>query len=81
MDAPLTPAADGRQSDLMYLTGTTQAELQRLRDEVLSCDKESIRALAPYLEAVFETDYRSALGDEDMIEKERDLFKEIKAFA
>ena len=81
LDAPLTPAADGRQSDLMYMAGTTKEELQKLRDEVLSCDKEAIRALLPYLEAIFETDYRSALGDESVIEKEKDLFKEIKAFA
>lgn len=78
LDAPLTPAADGRQSDMMYLAGETQDKLQKLRDEVLSCDREAIRALVPYLEAVFEKDYRCALGDEEIIGKEQDLFKEIK---
>lgn len=81
LDAPLTPAADGRQSDMMYLAGETQDKLQKLRDEVLSCDREAIRALVPYLEAVFEKDYRCALGDEEIIGKEQDLFKEIKTLA
>lgn len=81
LDAPLNPAADGRQSDLMYLAGITQEELEKIRQEVLSCDKETIRALVPYLEAIFAEDYRSALGDEDVIEREKGLFKEIKAFA
>ena len=79
LDAPLTPAADGRQSDLMYQTGNTQEELQRLREEVLSCDQEAIRALVPYLEAIFAEDYKSALGDEDVIERDKNLFREIKA--
>lgn len=81
LDAPLTPAADGAQSDLMYRCGITEEELQKQRDEVLACNKDAIRALVPYLEAIFDVDCKSALGDEDVIEKEKDLFKVIRSLA
>ncbi|MDO5155221.1 MAG: insulinase family protein [Eubacteriales bacterium] len=81
LDTPLTPAADGKQSDVMYRAGVSQEQMQKIRDEVLSCNQEAIQRLAPYMEAIFETEYRSALGDEDVIERDKKLFKEIKTLA
>lgn len=78
LDAPLTPSADGAYSFLLYLSGVTQEDLQRERDEVLSVDAMRIRELAPYVEAVVSQKVIAALGDEEVIAKEGDLFDVVK---
>ena len=78
MDAPMTPSAEGAYNFICYLSGVTEEQLQKDRNEVLSTDVASIRNLAPYLEAVLSKEFIAALGDEEMIQKESDLFKEIK---
>lgn len=78
LDAPLTPSADGAFSFLMYEIGMTQEQLQKDRDEVLACTVADIQKLAPYIEAILDTDYRCALGNEDVIEENKNLFDEVK---
>lgn len=78
LDAPMTPSAEGAFSFACYLSGVTQDQLQRERDEILATDVEAIRKLAPHIEAVLSYDCLAALGDEDVIERETALFREIK---
>ncbi len=79
MDAPLTPVAQGRRSLLAALVGPTYEEIQQAREEVLAADQESIRALAPYLEAVL-SDYRiCAIGNEENLKQESALFGRLEA--
>lgn len=78
LDAPMTPSAEGAYDFICYLSGVTEEQLQKDRDEVLAADVEAIRKLAPLVEAITQTDIICAIGDENMIQKESDLFKEIK---
>lgn len=78
LDTPMTPSGEGAYSFLCYLSGLTDEQLQRDRDEILATDGKTIRELAPYLEAVLSKDCIAALGDEQMIQKEAGLFAGVK---
>ncbi len=79
MDAPLTPASQGRRSLSAKLCGITQEMLQKDRDEVLNADVESIRALAPLLDAALDGAHCCAIGNEEKIREESDLFGYMEA--
>ena len=78
LDAPMTPSGEGSYSFLCYLSGITDEQLQKDRDEVLATDVKAIRKLAPYLEAVLSKETIAALGDEEKIQKEAKMFAETK---
>lgn len=78
LDAPLTPSAEGAYDFMCYLSGVTDEQLQKDRDEVLSTDVEEIRNLAPLIKAATEKDIICAIGDENVIQREDTLFAEIK---
>ncbi|MCC8142295.1 MAG: insulinase family protein [Lachnospiraceae bacterium] len=79
MDAPLTPAAQGRRSLVAKLCGITQEMLQRDRDEVLNAGVQDIRDLAPLLDAVLDGAYCCAIGNEEKIRQEAELFDHTEA--
>lgn len=74
LDVPRNPMAEGSYSMRAYMSGITEKDLQRERDEVLSCNPGTIRALAPLIEAVLEDANICVLGNEGRIEEEKDLF-------
>ncbi|MCD7981777.1 MAG: insulinase family protein [Clostridiales bacterium] len=75
MDAPLSPAAMGRRSLLARLNGTTFEMIQRDRDEVLAADCQSIRDLAEWLKAVLSDARICAIGNEEKLKQESDIFQ------
>ena len=77
LDTPLTPSAEGTVSYACYVTGVTEEDLQRERDEILACKASSIRELAPYVEAVTASGIICAIGDEKKIEEAKGSFKNI----
>ncbi len=77
LDTPLTPSAEGSYSFASYLMNTTDEDIQKNRDEVLSADIEAIRALAPYVEAATLGGVICAIGGEGKIEAVKDNFKEV----
>lgn len=76
-DAPLTPSAEGNFSYVAYLMGLTDDDLQKDREKILETDVNTIRSLAPYIEAVTEEDVICAIGDEGKIESAKNNFKEV----
>ncbi len=76
-DAPLTPSAEGNFSYVAYLMGLTDDDLQKDREKILETDVNTIRSLAPYIEAVTEEGVICAIGDEGKIESEKNNFKEV----
>lgn len=78
MDTPLEPDDLGERSFQAYLLGRTEAELQKYRDQVLSCDQETIRSLAPYVRCVVDAGNNCTIGNEDKLEEAKDKFKEIR---
>lgn len=81
LDMPMTPSAEGSYCFTCYLLGIDNEQLQKDRDEILSCDVEAIKALAPYIEAIINENKIAALGNEDVISKEAELFKEVRTLA
>ena len=78
MDAPMNSRAKGNFSNAAFLTGVTDQDLQKERDQVLACKPEDIRALAPYMEAIISTGAVAAIGGEDKIRENKDCFLSIK---
>ena len=78
MDAPLTPVSQGRRSLTAKLTGLTYEQLQKDRDEVLTADQQSIRDLAGLLDAVADTAHICAIGSEEKLKQEAELFDHLE---
>ncbi len=79
MDTPMNPSAKGARSLGAYLSGVTELDLQRERDEVLSATVDDIRALADIVQSVLNAQLLCVIGNENKIEEEKELFKEVKA--
>ena len=78
IDTPLNPSAKGMRSMMAYLTKLTLEDIQRERDEVLCAGEQDIRALEPLITAVLSEENICVIGNETMLEKESDLFMEVK---
>lgn len=78
LDTPLTPRARGTRSYSAYMTGLTEEEVQRERDEVLSADGEKIRKMAELIEAILSDGYICVLGSEEKIKQSEDLFDTVR---
>lgn len=77
MDVPLTPSGKGARSLSAYLSGITEAILQKERDEVLGADAKDIRELAKYVEAFMSDECFCTVGNEDKIKGEKELFASV----
>ena len=73
----MSPSAKGARSLTAWLSGLTMEQIQKERDELLSADAESIRALAPAIRAVLDQHYICVIGNETKIEENKELFEEI----
>ncbi|MCR5509255.1 MAG: insulinase family protein [Lachnospiraceae bacterium] len=74
MDVPLTPRARGSRSMSIFLSDDSFENLQKERDEVLGATKEDIRKLADCVESVINEGNICVLGEEELIDKESELF-------
>ncbi len=77
MDTPMNPSAKGARSLSAYLSGVSELDLQKERDEVLSAGVEDIRALADIVQAVLDNQLICVIGNENKIEENKELFKTI----
>lgn len=78
LDTPLTPQSKGKRSLSMYLAGVTEEELQKERDQVLNVTMDDIRALHKEVKAVIDAGYICVIGNEEKINANKDMFKEVK---
>lgn len=78
LDAPLSPAAKGIRSMSAYLSGLTDTDAQRERDEILRAVPEDIRALEPLVESVLADDCLCVIGNEDILEKNEEMFLHLE---
>lgn len=79
LDTPMTPSAEGAFSFLCYVSGITDEQLQKDRDEVLSTNVEVIRSMASYIREALQSDIICALGDEEKIKEAGDSFGEVRS--
>lgn len=78
IDTPLTPSMFGMASMRAYLSGISDADRQKSRNEILDAEEEDIRALAPAVEAVLKENYLCAIGGTEAVERDSDLFLHIE---
>ncbi len=78
MDTPLTASLFGSVSMRAYMSGTTQEQLQKERDEILCATQEDIRRTAPLLRAMLKDDAFCVVGSERSISREKDIFKTVE---
>ena len=79
MDTPLTPSAKGARSMSAWMTGLSFQDVQKERDEVLSCGCAQIRALAPYLKAILSQNCLCVIGNEEKLEEQKDMFGRLES--
>ena len=77
-DVPMTPATKGSRSLGAYLSNLEFADVQKERDQLLSCTQEDIRALADYMDAVMKEHAICVVGNGQMIEENKDMFGVIE---
>jgi Zn-dependent M16 (insulinase) family peptidase len=78
LDSPLNPSAKGLRSFGAYLCHTRYEDLQREREDVLNADVNSIRALAPLVEAGISQNYLCVVGNQKLINEEASMFDKIE---
>ena len=74
LDTPLNPAAKGLFSLSAYMTGITQDDIQKERNELLAADPEGIRELSAYIDAFIQDGYLCVVGNAQRIKEEQGLF-------
>ena len=75
LDKPLTPSEKGGHVIGMLLSGWTQEDIQRERDEVLSTTVEDLRKFAPMFREGMKQNNICVFGNETKIAEDADLFK------
>lgn len=78
MDVPMTPAVKGSRSSSAYFTNLDYSEVQRERDELLSCTQEDIRALAGLVDAIMAGNAVCVVGNGQSIEENREMFMQVE---
>ncbi|MCR4909188.1 MAG: insulinase family protein [Lachnospiraceae bacterium] len=81
LDTPLTPRTRGLRSLAAWLGNYTYEDLQKERDEVLGADVAAIRLLAPFARVIMEKNNHCAIGGEERIEENKDLFDTVRSLS
>nr|WP_288722496.1 insulinase family protein [uncultured Sellimonas sp.] len=79
MDQPMTPAIKGDRSMNLYMNRVSAQTIKEERLQVLHATQEDIRALADIVEKVIDAEQICVIGNEEKVEKEQAVFKEVKA--
>lgn len=77
IDAPLLPPSEGARSLGAYMSGRTEADMQKTRDEILNVTPDKIRALAPAVREIAEQGKICVVGSQQKIEENKDRFERI----
>ncbi|SFA70414.1 hypothetical protein SAMN05216249_101118 [Acetitomaculum ruminis DSM 5522] len=77
LDTPLNPCAKGERSFGSYMMNISEEDLQAERNQVLNTKKEDIRNLKEMIEKALLENYLCVVGNEEKIEKEKDLFDNV----
>lgn len=77
LDTPLTPSLKSERAISYYLSNITKEDIQKERDEVLSCTKEDIREFANMIKDCMDQNYICVLGNSIKIKENKELFNEL----
>ncbi|MBE5847077.1 MAG: insulinase family protein [Lachnospiraceae bacterium] len=76
-DQPLTPSGKGIRSLSAFMTDVDEAMLQKNRDAMLDATPETIRSLAPYMDAFMSDECLCVVGNDARIKENGSLFGTI----
>ncbi|MBU3114382.1 insulinase family protein [Clostridium lacusfryxellense] len=77
MDHLTGPYAKGIIGDSMYFTFTSQADIQKLRDEVLSTTQDDVRGFVDVLETIIKQNLFCVVGSETKVNENKQLFESV----
>ncbi len=77
LDPAITPQGKGSIAASRYISGLTQEEVQKTKDEVLDTKLEDLKAFAPLLKDTMEKDYLCVLGNENRLKQNEGAFKKL----
>lgn len=78
LDTPLTPSAKGEMSLNAYFCQVTAEDMTKEREEILDAKPEDIRRLADIVEAVIRQGNLCVIGSEEKIDKNKEIFGEVR---
>jgi len=78
LDIPMNPAAKGVFSLSGYMTGLTQEDLQRERDELLATDRQTFQKTAEYIRAFMEDECLCVVGGNAAVEETKEIFDTVE---
>ncbi|MCR5418477.1 MAG: insulinase family protein [Lachnospiraceae bacterium] len=78
VDMPLTPQAAGARSWGAMVTGLTEQEEQKERDEIIGCTVEDLRRLSKYVSAFLSSGVLCVNGKEEKIREREEIFDEVR---
>ena len=77
LDSPLAPSTLGDISFIAYLAGLTDEMAQKERDEVLSTTAADIRALAPLIKSITDSNTICVIGGEEAVSAQKAMFDKV----
>ncbi len=77
IDSPLTPSMKGERAIEYYIRGISYEDMQRERDEILSCSQRDIISFSELIEELMSHNYLCVLGSEDKIKQNKDIFNNL----
>lgn len=78
LDTPLTPSTKGAASLTAYMSGLTDADVQKERDEVLAIDADTFHGLAKYIRAFMADEALCVVGGAKIVEDNKTLFGKVE---
>ncbi|MBR1580115.1 MAG: insulinase family protein [Selenomonadaceae bacterium] len=77
LDHPLTPSMKGNLAMECYMRSITFDDRQKYRDEVLATRQETIRGLAPLIDACMKANNLCVFGNEELLRQNKSIFGEL----
>ena len=78
-ETQLTPSMKGERAMVMRFTGQTHDDRKKVREQIIDCTQEDIRALAGLMDSVVSDKYFCVLGSEDKLKAESNLFDHLRS--
>lgn len=78
MDVPLNPSAKGARSMTAYLQELTYEDIQKEREQIIGATAEDIRALKNLLASVLYDEAICAIGNEEVLQENKEMFLHLE---
>ncbi|MBP5342476.1 insulinase family protein [bacterium] len=78
LDRPMPPKERGDYSFMCYLSGISDEDEMRVREELITTTMKDIKALKPIYKKALKQNIYCVIGNENKIDSNKELFKEVK---